>query len=245
MPTYKVKDSLTGKTLNLTGDSPPTEEELQYIFSQHSGFDAPLQQEDEDEEARLTEETIRKDPRWIELSKKVYEMNEGPDAVPLDNDEQAASYGLDYMGWFNYNLPKMGLEAAQLQSATDDQKKAFVDLMDMYDEKAPSLAGFGRAVRGVAFDPATYVGIGTFGAATAGTQALKQGIKGGSSRQQKLVWFKVLKWALLKRVHILLLITPFVSLFVFRLVNRRALILSNLQRRLLLVLVLVAFWVEL
>lgn len=185
MPTYKVKDSLTGKTLNLTGDSPPTEEELQYIFSQHSGFDAPLQQEDEDEEARLTEETIRKDPRWIELSKKVYEMNEGPDAVPLDNDEQAASYGLDYMGWFNYNLPKMGLEAAQLQSATDDQKKAFVDLMDMYDEKAPSLAGFGRAVRGVAFDPATYVGIGTFGAATAGTQALKQGIKEGVKQATK------------------------------------------------------------
>ena len=36
MPTYRVTDSKTGVTLNLTGDSPPTEEELEEIFSQYS-----------------------------------------------------------------------------------------------------------------------------------------------------------------------------------------------------------------
>lgn len=34
MPTYKVTDPSTGKTLRLTGDSPPTEQELEQIFSQ-------------------------------------------------------------------------------------------------------------------------------------------------------------------------------------------------------------------
>lgn len=35
MPTYKVTDRITGKTLKLTGDSPPTEQELTDIFSQY------------------------------------------------------------------------------------------------------------------------------------------------------------------------------------------------------------------
>jgi len=33
MPTYKVTDPSTGKTLRLTGDSPPTEQELEQIFA--------------------------------------------------------------------------------------------------------------------------------------------------------------------------------------------------------------------
>lgn len=39
MPTYKVTDPQTGKTLRLTGDSPPTEQELNDVFSQFK--DAP------------------------------------------------------------------------------------------------------------------------------------------------------------------------------------------------------------
>jgi hypothetical protein len=35
MPTYRVTDPQTGKTLRLTGDSPPTEQELTEIFSQY------------------------------------------------------------------------------------------------------------------------------------------------------------------------------------------------------------------
>jgi hypothetical protein len=34
MPTYNVTDTTTGKTLSLTGDSPPTEQELIQIFGQ-------------------------------------------------------------------------------------------------------------------------------------------------------------------------------------------------------------------
>lgn len=139
----------------------------------------------EKEEAKLTEKELKQDPKWIESSKKIYQLNEGEDAPKLDSDEQYANYGLRYMGWFNYNLPKMTLEATQLTQATDDQKSAFVDLMDMYDQKQASLKGFGRAVAGLASDPTTYLGIGTFGAATAGSQALKQGIKAGVKEATK------------------------------------------------------------
>lgn len=37
MPTYQVTDPQTGKTIRLTGDSPPTEQELEQIFSQYKG----------------------------------------------------------------------------------------------------------------------------------------------------------------------------------------------------------------
>jgi hypothetical protein len=173
MPTYRVTDDVTGITLDLTGESAPTGQELEDLFSQYA------------QPEKLTEETIVKDANWIQASRNVYAMNEGPDAPELQSDEEAANYGLRYMGWFNYNLPKMGLEAAQLGDATDEQKESFVKLMDMYDEKAPSLAGAYRAVKGLAFDPSTYLGIGTFGAATAGTQALKQGIKEGVKQATK------------------------------------------------------------
>ena len=33
MPTYKVTDSRTGLRLRLTGDSPPTDQELEQIFA--------------------------------------------------------------------------------------------------------------------------------------------------------------------------------------------------------------------
>ena len=34
MPTFKVTDPNTGRVVRLTGDSPPTEQELEQIFSQ-------------------------------------------------------------------------------------------------------------------------------------------------------------------------------------------------------------------
>ena len=45
MPTYRVTDNNSGITLDLTGDSPPTEEELTKIFSQYQpkGNEKPVQ----------------------------------------------------------------------------------------------------------------------------------------------------------------------------------------------------------
>jgi hypothetical protein len=41
MPTYKITDPQTGKTLRVTGDSPPTEKELGEIFSSQGGNQQP------------------------------------------------------------------------------------------------------------------------------------------------------------------------------------------------------------
>lgn len=42
MPTYKITDPTTGKVVRLTGDSPPTEQELTEIFSKLGGPATPL-----------------------------------------------------------------------------------------------------------------------------------------------------------------------------------------------------------
>ena len=42
MPTYKVTDPASGKTIKLTGDSPPTEAELNQIFSSDGRVVPPL-----------------------------------------------------------------------------------------------------------------------------------------------------------------------------------------------------------
>lgn len=44
MPTYKVTDPATGRTVKLTGDSPPTEQELEEIFASLPKMDQPQTQ---------------------------------------------------------------------------------------------------------------------------------------------------------------------------------------------------------
>ena len=186
MPTYTVTNT-EGKTLKITGDQPPSKEQLDKIFAEYNETQikqAPVQ-ETLQQQVKLTEDTLKKDPKWIEASKSIYKWNEGIDAPDLDTDADYANYGLDYMGRFNYNLPQMSVEATQLKDATDQQKQDFVTLMDMYDKKAASWSGVGRALKGLATDPTTYVGVTTFGVGTAGAQAVKQGIKEGVKQATK------------------------------------------------------------
>jgi hypothetical protein len=207
MPVYEIQDPKTGQTLKVTSNRQPTQEEAKNIFSQNlkpslsdealslgitpfgmsnEQISQSIQQQkqlnetlglQEDTGPKLTESKLKKDPRWIKAAKSVYKLNEGDEAPKLDSDEQYSDYALRYMGWFEYNLPKLGLEATQLKWATDDQKKEFINLMDLYDQKSPSAAGFYRAVKGVLLDPTTYAGITSFGLATASAQATKQAIK--------------------------------------------------------------------
>lgn len=189
MPTYEVTND-EGVTLELTGKQPPTKEQLDKIFAEQKTLQAQAvpAEETPEEEYRPTEEELVKDPKWIQAAKTVYKLNEGPDAIKLNSDEQYADYGLRYMGNFNYNLTKGGWEAWQLKDATDEQKAAFVDLMDMYDAKKVSVAGFGRALKGLATDPTTYFGPYIFGkkaASEALKQAIKEGIKQGTKEGLK------------------------------------------------------------
>lgn len=133
----------------------------------------------------VSEEELKKDPEFIKAAKSIYEWNEGrtigfKTGKPrkLNSDEEYANYALRYMGWFNYNIPKMTKEVADLyHDATDQQKIDFVTLMDKYDQKQISLAGTRRLAAGLLLDPSTYVGIGTFGAGLAGREAAKAAAK--------------------------------------------------------------------
>jgi hypothetical protein len=133
----------------------------------------------------VSEEELKKDPEFIKAAKSIYEWNEGrtigfktDKPRKLNSDEEYANYALRYMGWFNYNIPKMTKEVADLyHDATDQQKIDFVTLMDKYDQKQISLAGTGRLAAGLLLDPSTYVGIGTFGAGLAGREAAKAAAK--------------------------------------------------------------------
>ena len=139
---------------------------------------------------KLSESELKENPEFIRAAKSIYEWNEGrtfgfkKDSKPkkLNSDKQYADYALRYMGWFNYNIPKMTKEASDLKfNANQQQREDFVTLMDMYDNKEASLAGTGRLIKGLVADPSTYVGIGTLGAgllAREGAKATaKQGIK--------------------------------------------------------------------
>lgn len=133
----------------------------------------------------IPEAELRKDPEFIKAAKNIYKWNEGrtfgfknKEPKKLNSDEQYADYALRYMGWFNYNIPKMGKEIADLKhDATEQQKNDFVTLMDKYDQKKISLAGTGRFAAGVLSDPSTYVGIGTFGAGLAARETAKAAAK--------------------------------------------------------------------
>ena len=85
------------------------------------------------------------------------------------------------MGWFNWNLPKMTLDASRISGANDSQQRAFLYMMESYDDLGMSWNGASRFFKGVLADPTTYVGITTFGLGTAaakGTAAVtKEGVK--------------------------------------------------------------------
>src|SRR5210317_1611883 len=133
----------------------------------------------------LTEETIKKDPKWIEASKTIYEWDwqrKNPDKkIPKLSDQGYAEFGLEYGGGLSYSDVDLVTEGQAIGKATDEQKQAFVDIMDMYDDKAPSWAGAGRAFKNILnpFEsPTTYLGLGAGKvASTAAKEVAKNTIK--------------------------------------------------------------------
>lgn len=124
-------------------------------------------------------DTLSKNPDWLRASSILYKGSTGKEFEGTEQD--LAEYGLDQMGWFNYNLPRMAYDAARLQSAPPEMQKAFLYLMETYDNLEITWSGTGRFIKGVTADPTTYVGLGTLGIGTAASQATKvaskQGIK--------------------------------------------------------------------
>ena len=116
---------------------------------------------------------------WLQASRNLYKHNYGTDFD--GSEEDLKEYGLDQMGWFNYNMPRMGVDAARMQYAPVEVQKSFLYMMETYDDLEMSWGGTGRFIKGAALDPTTYVGLASLGlgtiAAQGGKAASKQGIK--------------------------------------------------------------------
>lgn len=142
-----------------------------------------------DTEGSVYDEDLIEDKDFVQASRIMYKMNNGQDFQ--GDDRELAEYGINFMGWFNYNIPKMTLDAARISNAEEEQQRAMLYMMDSYDDLGLSLAGTGRFIKGVALDPTTYLGLATFGIGTGISQAgklaskatfkelLKQSTKGG------------------------------------------------------------------
>ena len=105
----------------------------------------------------VTEKQLLLDPKFAASARDIHLLFEGE---PFDGDDQAAArYGIDAIGEFNYNFAgpagipgesgvsspgTIGQAAALLTSGSQDQAKAFVYLMDRYDQLPNfTLAGTG------------------------------------------------------------------------------------------------------
>lgn len=122
-----------------------------------------------------TEKQLMLDPKFAASAREVYMLFEGK---PFEGDDKmAARYGIDAIGEFNYNFaggtympnatgaPGTIQAAALLTSGTESQAKAFVYLMDRYDQLPNfTLSGTVRMLRGMIADPSVYTGFGALGA---------------------------------------------------------------------------------
>ena len=138
---------------------------------------------DEDPENPIYDVDLIKDPKFVSASKVIFEMNKGRawDYKADGSDEDLAKYGITAMGYFNYNLPIMVLDAGGLITAEDHQKRAFLYAMEAYDDLGVSAAGTWRLAKGLGLDITTWSALFTFGTTAMAAQtakiATKEGVK--------------------------------------------------------------------
>ena len=131
-----------------------------------------IHQYSEREGERIHPRTLSQDEDWLHASRAMYKHNYRKDFE--GTDEELAEFGLDLMGWFNYNLPAMSVQVGRIQHAPDETKTAMLHMMDTYDNLKITWGGAGRFFRGVLADPTTYLGLGTLGLGLAGREGGRQ-----------------------------------------------------------------------
>lgn len=108
---------------------------------------------------------------WMNASSRLFSViNRKPFS---GSPEELADWSRSFMADFNYNIVSTGSTAHSLLNANQQDKEAFLFMMDTFDNTNMSWQGFGNAVKAVATDPTTYSGIATLGAGLVGKQALK------------------------------------------------------------------------
>ena len=97
--------------------------------------------------------------------------------------QEFAQWGIEHIGWLNYNLPALGVASTKLPYVVKKNPKAayaFLHLLNTYGE-LPMFTwnGTKRFFNGVLKDPTTYVGLGTLGVGLAGKKFTTAAGKGG------------------------------------------------------------------
>lgn len=128
--------------------------------------------------------TLNTDPQWLAASALLYELWERK--APTDKaPNDLAEWGKDRLGYFNFNTVDMARIARAVTQGSQEQKEAFLYMLDTYDNTNMSMEGAGRAAKGIVTDPLNLVGLGTFGigfgakmaARTAAKEAAKAVVK--------------------------------------------------------------------
>lgn len=121
--------------------------------------------------------SLNKDEDWLRASMLMYSFWE---RKPFQGTkDELADWGKDSMGNFNYNMVSMSEIAYALTKASQEEKEAFLFMMDTYDNTNFSLEGAGRAAKGIVTDPTNLIGVGTLGVGFIGKAIGKQAAKAG------------------------------------------------------------------
>lgn len=152
----------------ITGSSPVTSTGQPQGQGQTTGAYKPFAKVRKD----VDPATLNDDYDWIKAADLLYRQVENKPWEGSYSD--LAEWGKDRLGWFNSNLPAMAYQANEVvKYGSQEDKEAFLYMMDTYDNTNFSVEGFQRWGKGVVFDPTTWVGLETLGAGKwlAGTAA--------------------------------------------------------------------------
>ena len=140
------------------------------------------------------------DPVWIQASKNLYKFMHPTkstppttyDVGPMSNlererirpeegqpdadftNEDYANWGVEFMSRFNYNITAMVFDAIRIQNAPPEMAKSMYYLVETADRDGITGRNFARGFSNFMSDPATYVGLGTFGIGLVGKNAGQQ-----------------------------------------------------------------------
>ena len=107
-----------------------------------------------------------------------------------ETPQEFGQWGIEHIGWLNYNLPAFGYASMKLPGVVKQNPKAayaFLHLLDTYG-KLPMFTwnGTKRFFNGVLKDPSTYAGLTTLGIGLSGKKFTSQAGKGGLKKALRL-----------------------------------------------------------
>lgn len=132
----------------------------------------------------IDEATLNKDPDFIRASMLMYELFERKKFE--GSGSAAAEYGKNGIAAFNYNLVDLAVIGKKVTSeGTQEQKEAFLYMLDTYENTNVSWNGFKRAAWQSVTDPTNLVGVGALATALGGKFLARKSIVEGIKTEVK------------------------------------------------------------